>query len=510
MKKLIYSALVLAMTALAFTSCEDVPAPYDIPSDNGGDTTPDTPEEGTYVSETFKSEFGTFTVNTVKGTPWAIDSYGYAKATGYENSSKTTTPSESYLVSEPFDLSASTGAYVQFEYILRYYTNYGASKPGVEDKVLITSNYTGDPTTTTWTDMTGTLTEGSDWNTWSTYSVNIPSAFLGQKNVVVALYYACEDNSATWEVKNLVIKDGEAANNGTDTPDTPDTPTTPTTDGTASNPYSVTDALAATSGTGVYVKGYIVGCVNDKSISSASFDSSNLTSQTNILIAASANETDVNKCMPVQLPAGDVRTALNLKDNPSNYKQEVLLYGNIEKYFGVTGVKSVTYAKLNGTEFGTNPEGGETPAADGYKVATTIADGAYIIAASTSATAYVVATPLAATYNYGYIQKTDATLSNSVLNANADNEFTFKTVSGGYTMQDKSGRYYYMAGTYNSFNVSTDLPASGYIWTITLNSDNTVNIKNVEMGKTIQYSSNYSSYGAYTDISNTLPYLFKK
>lgn len=183
-------------------------------STTGGTDTPVTPTEGTYVNETFASSFGSFTEKTIKGTAWTIDSYGYAKATGYANG--TTTPSESYLVSAPIDLTNSKGAVVSFEYVLRYYTNYGASKPGVEDKVLVTDNYTGDPATTSWTDITGTLTEGSDWKTWYTYSGNIPSAFIGKKNIVVALYYACADNSATWEVKNLTVKEGQAGTTGGD------------------------------------------------------------------------------------------------------------------------------------------------------------------------------------------------------------------------------------------------------------------------------------------------------
>jgi predicted small lipoprotein YifL len=41
MKKLIYSLFALAMTAMTFTGCEDVPSPYDLPSDS--DTTHVTP-----------------------------------------------------------------------------------------------------------------------------------------------------------------------------------------------------------------------------------------------------------------------------------------------------------------------------------------------------------------------------------------------------------------------------------------------------------------------------------
>ena len=130
--------------------------------------------------------------------------------------------------------------------------------------------------------------------------------------------------------------------------------------GTADKPYNVTAALAAGSGTGVYVKGFIVGYIDGKSINDAKFTSAENAESvpTNLILAASADETDIAKCMPIQLPAGAVRTALNLKENTGNLKKEVTLYGNIEKYFSVTGLKSVTYAILNGTEIGTKPDGG--------------------------------------------------------------------------------------------------------------------------------------------------------
>jgi hypothetical protein len=57
--------------------------------------------------------------------------------------------------------------------------------------------------------------------------------------------------------------------------------------------------------------------------------------------------------MPVQLPSGEIRSGLNLVDNPSNLGKEVLLYGNIEAYFRVPGVKSVTYAEIDGKTIGT-------------------------------------------------------------------------------------------------------------------------------------------------------------
>lgn len=128
--------------------------------------------------------------------------------------------------------------------------------------------------------------------------------------------------------------------------------------GTAEKPYSVTEAIAAGSGTGVYVKGFIVGNITGQVLQDGAHFDTTGDSQTNILIAASADETEVANCMPVQLPSGAVRTALNLKDNPGNYKKEVTLYGNIEKYFGATGLKTVTYAILDGNDIGTKPNGG--------------------------------------------------------------------------------------------------------------------------------------------------------
>ena len=110
------------------------------------------------------------------------------------------------------------------------------------------------------------------------------------------------------------------------------------------------------------VKAYIVGFVPEKAIDDAKFTAEGCEAVSNVLIAASADETSVDNVMPVQLPVGDVRNAINLKDNPTNIKQEVVLCGNIEAYFGKTGLKSVVWAKLGDKEFGAKPgtEGGGT------------------------------------------------------------------------------------------------------------------------------------------------------
>ena len=232
-----------------------------------GSTTPDTPTDG-YINETFSKSFGSFTAKTIKGTAWVIDSYGYAKATGYDFTSKTTTPSESYIVSKAIDLSASKSATLEFSYILRYVTKNGAAVEGVKNQVLITDNYTGDPATTKWTDITGTMKEGTDWVTWETYKHDL-SDFKGKKNVVIALHYACAASSGTWEVKNLSVK--EATGGTPDTPSKPDTPATKdgiTIDGTT---VTLSNAAATTTGASVELDLNAAGLVNEAAVETVKF-----------------------------------------------------------------------------------------------------------------------------------------------------------------------------------------------------------------------------------------------
>ena len=179
MKKLFYSMLAIATMAFALSSCEDVPAPYDDP--NANHNSGQTVDEDEILSETFSSNLGDFEVVTTKGLSWVIN---YSTATGTGYSGGTNTESESYLVSPEMDLSDVSQAYLSFQYIFRYSNRDG------EDKVLITDQYTGDPTTTDWEDITGELTEGSDWNTFYTYAQQIPERFLHKAAVRVALYFS--------------------------------------------------------------------------------------------------------------------------------------------------------------------------------------------------------------------------------------------------------------------------------------------------------------------------------
>lgn len=153
--------------------------------------------------------------------------------------------------------------------------------------------------------------------------------------------------------------------------------TTTTGVGTRENPFTVADVIAkASADAGPYwVKGYIVGQVPGKALAETEFaepftpsaqdDGTLNTYNTNVVIAEAADVADYNNCVPVQLPSGPVRTGLNLPENGQMLGQEVLLYGNLEAYFGVAGVKAVLYAEVNGQKFGMDPDDQLTEPQDG-------------------------------------------------------------------------------------------------------------------------------------------------
>lgn len=152
-------------------------------------------------------------------------------------------------------------------------------------------------------------------------------------------FTSCEDVPAPYDIPNGGNGVSDMAGNGT-----------------AENPYTVDDIKkSGATGSNVYVKAYIVGFVPGKAMDEAKFTAEGCEATSNVLIAASADETSVDNVMPVQLPVGAVRDAINLKDNPANLKQEVVLCGNIEAYFGKTGLKAVVWAKLGDKEFGAKP-----------------------------------------------------------------------------------------------------------------------------------------------------------
>ncbi len=145
-------------------------------------------------------------------------------------------------------------------------------------------------------------------------------------------------------------------------------------------------------------------------------------------------------------------------------------------------------------------------ALDSYRAITTMEAGSYLIMADNT-----LAHAIMGDKQYDYLPKIDVTANNGTVSAFDMLEWTFEATNGGYYIKDYKGRYIYMKGTYNNFNVSTDLPTEGAVWTVTINDDGTAKIMNVEKQKFIQYSPQHNSYGSYAEASDTrvMPQLAK-
>lgn len=153
------------------------------------------------------------------------------------------------------------------------------------------------------------------------------------------------------------------------------------------------------------------------------------------------------------------------------------------------------------------PEPEPDPGLVSFVKATSITSGQrYVIVALENGTNNV-AENIAASDSYGYLSVTDAAAGDEIAMP-AANAFTITEGTGGYLIQDSYGRYLYMTGTYNSFNVMDSLPESGALWTISFDGDGLATITNVDMNKWVQYDVEYGSFGSYPDARGILPSLY--
>lgn len=177
----------------------------------------------------------------------------------------------------------------------------------------------------------------------------------------IRLIGVSEDENVADTMRGLIGYElSKAPGTGGDTP----TPTpTPGDAGTKEKPYTVANVQAGATGTGVWVKGYIVGWIDGKTLADgAKFNADGVTVSSNVMLADAADAATTAKIIPVQLPSGEIRKAVNLQDNPANYKKEVLLKGNLVAYFGVPGLKEVSAAVIDGKEYPMG--GGDQPSGD--------------------------------------------------------------------------------------------------------------------------------------------------
>ena len=169
-----------------------------------GGVTPTPPDPGTGIfSESFANGQGAFTIKDVNlaglSYVWTyLNNYKCMKANGYYQSAHAT---ESWLVSPQIDLSGVDAATLKFDHAVAFADAQGYFF------VMISTDYTGDVTTATWTELNiGTWPEPNPSWVFEGATADM-SAFVGQNVTIAFKYTSTEDHCPAWEVKNIVVEE---------------------------------------------------------------------------------------------------------------------------------------------------------------------------------------------------------------------------------------------------------------------------------------------------------------
>ena len=364
MKKIL-SILLTAATLGITTSCEDVPAPYDIyagQNTSAGKALP-------YKSTNLNSGWTTHAITEYN--PWSQGS-NYTQATGYQDwdgSGKSNKEVEGYLISPALSTICESGKVaITFDHVIAY-SSYDAQYAD-HIGMFISADYDGDNfDAATWTKLPFEIESAalnSSWSLFTIPAVQVPDEFVNKENIYVAFYfYASAANSITWELENFYIMEGEG-NSADDDP----TVSGGTTLETALTVAQANALIAGGKGLSnkYYVKGTITGTPEiDTSYGNATYYITDGTETLEIYRGYT-------------LGGKKFTSKTELKDG-----DEVVIYGTLVNYNGTyeftTGSQIVS---LNGTVNDPNAgtSGGETAApagsgtaSDPYNVAAALAFG---------------------------------------------------------------------------------------------------------------------------------------
>ena len=169
----------------------------------GGVTPP--PGPGTEIfSETFASGQGNFNIQDVdlpSGLSYVwqhAPSYSCMKASAFVSGQNHAT--ESWLVSPAISLSGVNTAKLTFEQAVNYASPQGALF------VMISTNYNGNVSNATWTELD--LDQWPAGNNWTFVTSHADlTQYVGQNVTIGFKYTSTNSASATWEVKNFVVEE---------------------------------------------------------------------------------------------------------------------------------------------------------------------------------------------------------------------------------------------------------------------------------------------------------------
>ena len=212
--------LALAFSAMTFTSCEDVPAPYAYPEAEG---------DGVFLNTTFANSLSPWTSYVTEGEDglhWK-NAYSSAVCTGSWDpaaSAASNSPAKArvnhagkaWLVSPTLDLSGVEEAFVSFDHAIAYERTAEIFNHHV---LMYSTEYQqgNEPGTATWRRVdfdygTGDHS-GNNFNFEQT-GANLTPEMLVDGITFAFVYESTTQNASTWEVKNFLCMKGQYQSQG--------------------------------------------------------------------------------------------------------------------------------------------------------------------------------------------------------------------------------------------------------------------------------------------------------
>lgn len=259
-----------------------------------------------------------------------FDGNVYATMSGYNG---TNPPFDSWLITPAINIDGATDKVLNFRTQVAPYGN------DMIDNLEVYAMTSTDPGTAVLTRLDPVLAKAPSgdqtYSNWAN-SGNVDLSGLSG-TIYIGFRYIAEAsaNYTTW-----CIDDVQVGIRGEDVHDTGDR------DGSEEHPYSAADVRSGLSGDGVWVTGYIVGYASSSDASASAHFTADGANATNVLLADSADETDIANCIAVSLTSGEIRNALNLRDNPANLGQRLTIRGDLNSYLRIPGITVLTDYRL--------------------------------------------------------------------------------------------------------------------------------------------------------------------
>jgi len=173
-------------------------------------STPPGPVGTVYFDEGLVSEssYGKFLSYSVTGDEeWHFDSRYGAVMSGYADNASHA--NEDWFISAPIDLSNSTNPVLVFDHARgpEQSMNVGVAEGYYTVWAISEYDGTSSPSSLQWTELTGVVHPTVKWQYVSSGELSIPSALRGPNTRIAFKYLCTNQESATWEIKNVKVKE---------------------------------------------------------------------------------------------------------------------------------------------------------------------------------------------------------------------------------------------------------------------------------------------------------------